>query len=254
MRRADLQLSVSARKAACVLDPSLVLGHAQGPLVAMRLAQVLEPWLTRSFWLALDASELLLRSARGVAADGVSAAALAHWIRLRECTDAGSWVLRWIGDCIAESQLAESAEAGVLMRYEQLAEALQGRAERHLDVHAGSAKRWRIAFDSTNAALDAIALSAALDGALVLCAAADEPAPLRAAKAAALPVVSLEPMPADALFAAERSFLRQALAAAGLAALLEPWPRLSVLHALAGDEAGEAPDPWAEAHVWWYPL
>src|SRR5262245_25900351 len=108
MRRADLQLLVNQRKPACVLDPSLVLCQAQGLQFASRLTQVLEPWLTRSFWQTLDASELLLHRPAGE--DGValpSPAALAAWIALREGTEAGISPFRWCGDRLPESQLQD---------------------------------------------------------------------------------------------------------------------------------------------------
>jgi hypothetical protein len=247
--RSDLKLQVSVRKLACVLDPALLLCHAQGPTLAMRLTQVMEPWVTRSFWQALDASELLA----GDAASPLSGAALSEWLALREHTDAGSWLLRWIGDRLAESQLRDEADAHVIERWEALAEGLAAR----LAPHGQSS--WCSGFDTNAVSLDALALSATLDGALVLCDAGSdqEPGPVQAARAAALRTQRLEPLPADSLFSAERALVRQSLAHAGLAALLEDELRLAAVHVLprADDAANvdaDAIDPWAGARVWWY--
>ncbi len=116
------------RKPPCVLDAALLLARAPGPSLALRLATVFEPWLTRSFWQTLDASELLLMHGADDAG-AVSGVALARWLSLRENTDIGSWVLRWVGDCLAESQLLDAVDAAVVERYEALAEGLQRRAD-----------------------------------------------------------------------------------------------------------------------------
>lgn len=251
LMRSDLKLQVSVRKLACVLDPSLLLCHAQGPLLAQRLTQVMEPWLTRSFWQALDASELLLAAAQRAEDDAVppslSGSALAEWLALRECTEPSVWLMRWVGDCLHDSRLHDEGDMRTLERWEQLAESLASRPSRH--------EHWCQGFDASGAALDAIVLSATLDGALVLCEAEPErqvePHPVSAARSAELEVHRLEPMPADSLFSAERQLLRQSLAQAGLAALLEDRLRLAAVHVLPPDDA-DADQPWRGARVWWY--
>jgi hypothetical protein len=243
--RSDLQLQVSLRKLACVLDPALLLSHATGPLLAERLTQVLEPWLTRSFWQALDSSELLASHD----SDGkVSGAALAQWLALRERTEPGAWLLRWIGDCMAESRLHDEGDMRLLERWEQLAEAL-GEAAQH--------GAWCRGFDATTAARDTLALSAALDGALVLCesepAGKLDPHPVAAASAAGLVMQRLDPLPADSLYSAERQWLRQALALAGLAPLVDERLRLAALHVLPPrDEPSADTALWQGARVVWY--
>lgn len=259
MQRADLQLLVNQRKPACVLDPALVLCRAQGPLLASRLTQVMEPWLTRSFWQALDASELLLGRMDRAETDTdvtLSPAALSAWIALREGSEAGAIPFRWVGDRLPESQLQDATDIDALDRYELLAEGLLRRGPRHEDRKAG----WCTRFDAVGASLDALVLSALLDGALLLSPADNGPAPVLAARSADLRTTQLDPMPEHSLFSAERSFVRQALAAAGLAALLESGPRLAALHVLLSNDAdtpvaGDEPaDPWASARVWWYLL
>jgi hypothetical protein len=252
--RSDLKLQVSVRKLACVLDPALLLCHAQGPTLALRLTQVMEPWLTRSFWQALDASELLLAAAQrqdDAASAPLSGAALAEWLALREATEPGAWLLRWIGDCVAESRLHEEADMRMLDRWEQIAESLSLRQEALASPGAGWCRR----FDAGNAAIDTLALSATLDGAVVLCEATPqarlEPHPVAAARTAGLIASRLEPMPADSLFSAERQLLRHSLAQAGLAAVLEDRLRLAAVHVQAAPEA-EGADPWQGTRVTWY--
>lgn len=255
MRPADLSLTVSQRKLACVLDPALVLGHGLGPALALRLARVFEAWLTRSFWQVIDASELLMhRPPEGVA--GPDPQALAAWIAMRDGTDAGSWTLRWVGDSLAESQLQQAdGDVDLVDRYESLLAALLERVPED-GVRGG----WAGGLDPVLAALDTAALSASLDGALVLGLASPEPGrpppPVQALQRAGVTVRSLEPMPAHTLFATERAWVREALVGAGLATMAERLPPLAVLHVAAGAPAsieGDGPgDPWAGAEAWWY--
>jgi hypothetical protein len=261
MRSGDLWLSVRQRKLPCVIDPALALCDAHGPRLARQLTQVVEPWLTRSFWQAIDASELLLRApARELGAQTAAAAAgaaskplpgaLLEWMALRENTDAGSWLFRWVGDCFAESQTQDAADARVVMRYEALAEAFAARL-----AQPGPGPHWVHVYDPVGAAMDAVVLSATLFGAAVLGPLAGEPEPTpwpaQALQRARVSVQQIETPAAPPVFAAERMLLHEALAVAGLAPMLELMPPLAVLHAWAGDE-GE--DPWRQAHAWWYRL
>ncbi|WP_250484989.1 hypothetical protein [Caballeronia sp. GaOx3] len=266
MQSDDLFVQVHRRKLCCVLDPALVLGTRLGFEFALRVAAVLEPWLTRSFWQVIDASELLMPQLVGAdsandprefdawdANDDLTRplpAALEAWIGLRERTDAGSWPFRWVGDNLAESQLQASADAGVVTRYETLAESLGARVERFGDAPGG--------WDQTDASLDALALSAALDSAVVLMAAAGgaPPWPVQALARIGRPAQLLDPMPAShaaSLFGAERELLRSALAAAGLAGLVQDLPPLAALHVnVARPNDGAGGNPWDRAQAWWY--
>jgi hypothetical protein len=259
MRRSDLWLTVRQRKLPCVIDPALALCHVQGPRLAQQLTQVLEPWLTRSFWQAIDASELLLlrveageAAARGIdpAAPQPAPSALLEWMQLRETTDAGSWLFRWIGDCFAESQTHDSADAQIVARYEALAEAYIARLQ---DFDPG--RPWLHGYDPVAGAMDAVVLSAALSGAAVLSPLACEPGcvpwPVQSLERAHVDVLQVEALPAQPVFAAERALLHEALAVAGLAPMLELLPPLAVLHVLPGDE-GE--DLWQRGRAWWYRL
>ncbi|KVC77118.1 hypothetical protein WI76_17355 [Burkholderia ubonensis] len=281
MRADDMLVSVRSRKLACVLDPALVLGSRVGLAFALRLSRVLEPWLTRSFWQVIDASELLLPGlAAGAPNDDIDAPwpladVLQAWIALRDATDASAWPLRWIGDNLAESQLDGAVAPGIVMHYEALAEALAARLRLDEDPVSGIwPSRWR----PREASVDALALSAALEGALVLTAsvAQREPWPVQALARLGRPARLLDPLPAErsaSLFAAERALLLDALAAAGLASLAQELPPLVALHvnvvpAMVAaahvpprEEEGLAPapridaaNPWDDVRAWWYYL
>lgn len=267
----DLLVSVRSRKLPCVLDPALVLGSAYGLELALRLTWVTEPWLTRAFWQLIDASELLMpQLADADTPDMLQPRndVLRAWIALRDQTDAGSWPFRWVGDRFAESQLKDHADAGLVDRYESLAESLAGRAR---DGEAELRHGWPLVWDPLEASTDTLALSAALDAAVVLTARVrdEDPWPVRALRRLDVHAALLDPLPADSLFAAERALLRDALAAAGLASMAQCLPRLAVVHMMAGDTRGDAPraidgedlsggrehgaaDPWRDARAWWY--
>ncbi|MFA8324840.1 hypothetical protein ACEPT7_18240 [Burkholderia ubonensis] len=282
MRADDMLVSVRSRKLACVLDPALVLGSRVGLAFALRLSRVLEPWLTRSFWQVIDASELLLPGlAAGAPHDDIDATwpladVLQAWIALRDATDASAWPLRWIGDNLAESQLDGAAAPGIVTHYEALAEALAARFRPDEDPASGI---WPSRWSPREASVDALALSAALDGALVLTAsvAQREPWPVRALARLGRPARLLDPLPAElpaSLFAAERALLRDALAAAGLASLAQELPPLVALHVnvvpamvaaaaqvppraeegLAPAHRTDAANPWDDVRAWWYYL
>ncbi|HEV8311983.1 MAG TPA: hypothetical protein VGQ23_02870 [Burkholderiaceae bacterium] len=256
MRQGDLSLTVSQRRLACVLDPALALGQPLGPTLALRLTQVLEPWLTRSFWQVIDASDLLRRRAEqgdaSCARHMPDDTALSAWIALRDGTDAGSWPLRWVGDNLPESQMKDAADAGVVERCELLTGALVDRAA----VADAELMAWSEGLDPVLGAMDTLALSASLDGAMVLSLLPDDgvgdPWPVQALARAGLQAQRLEPMPERTLFAAERQLLRDALVSAGLAAMAESLPRLAVVHAVVDDDASPQGDPWDGARAWWY--
>lgn len=260
----DLRVTVDSPKLRCVLDPALVLGHPRGPGLALRLTQVFEPWLTRSFWQMLDASELLRRRLdRQDPAAAEEAGlpqmpdgeALRIWLALRDSTDAGSWPLRWVGDNLPESQLKDATDSDIVERFEALAGALVERAQVcDLQVPA-----WSYGLHPVLGALDTLALSACLDGALVLSPlpgrGQESPWPVQTLVRAGVQPQQLDPMPPHMLFATEREFLREALVCAGLAALSERLPPLAAVHVLVEDAAAEAAgDPWNGACAWWYAI
>lgn len=254
MGASDLRVTVDGVKLRCVLDPALVLGHACGRPLALGLTRVFETWLPRSFWRVLDASELI--SLDTDAAPWLHPLALNDWTALRDGTDAGSWPLRWVGDNLHESQLRSSVDDSLLERFERHAEALAA------PEPAAACAGWHCSFDAVGSAHDALALSAALDGALLLCQAPDAdtpPGPVLALGRLGLQPLELSPDESRSLMAAERLFVRQAVAAAGLAALLQSLGHLCIVHALTWPAAGDAAhddahDPWRRSQSWWYRL
>ncbi len=251
MTAGDLRVSVTQRKPSCVIDPALALGSPRGAALALRLADAFEAWLTRSFWQLLDASDLL-PAAKPIAGQRLpDAQALARWQALRDSTDAGAWALRWLGDCVAESQLAAAREAvlsgpgDLIERYEQLLEALQAR----LPALGSDGSIWQACIDLDAGSADAITLSAALDGAPIVCAAESLalPSPVRLLKAVEIASQGPELSADEPLLVLQRERLRMALVAAGTvpAAVVL---RLAAVHVLAGDGAA----PWSGARAWWY--
>lgn len=248
MRHTDVSLVLQTRRLACVLDPALVLRPPQGAALALRLTQVLEPWLTRSFWQVIDASELLPLAREDEAPDPQ---ALAAWIALRDRTDAGSWPLRWVGDNLGESQIQDGAAAGLLDRFEALLEPLVQR----VPADAG----WRCAPCSPAAACDTLALSASLLAAPVLTRLSPPQArPWLVAVGQACGLRFEQVDAGGGFYGAERLLLCNALAQAGLASLAQPL-RLAVVHMLTQD-AGLAIGTPPRAAAWdgalgcWYAL
>lgn len=249
MGASDLRVTVDGAKLRCVLDPALVLGHACGLKLALGLTRVFETWLPRSFWQVLDASDLL--AATVPEQPGLHPLALSDWTALRDGTDAGSWTLRWVGDNLAESQLRSGGDESLLDRFELHAEALLAR-------QAGApGPDWCRGFDPVASAQDALALSAALDGALILCRAPDaraRPGPVQALARLGHAPRRLGRRDDDSLMAAERGVVRQAIAAAGLASLLQALGHTCVVHALTLPPDSDDPDPWQHSQAWWYRL
>lgn len=267
MGASDLRVTVDSAKLRCVLDPALALGHVLGPGLARGLTRVFETWLTRSFWQVLDASELLQhRPRRAGPALQPDAGALLEWMLLRDHTDAGSWPLRWVGDSVAESQLHGSADEALVERYEGLASALALRQRQAGGGRCGVAGAWLGAYapvyDPVACAADALVLSAALGGAVILSLPAQSrggtqasdatnaaaPWPVQALTRLRLPVQRLQlEGEGHSLFAAERELVRLALASAGLAPLVQVLGPLAVVHVLVVPDSGGDADGGAAA-------
>ena len=272
MGSSDFLVSINRRKLPCVIEPALALRSAHGPALAQRLAAAFEAWLTRSFWQVLDASDLLARSAgRAIHQAGPlpDPRALDAWITLRNTTDAGAWALRWLGDSVAESQLPEAAQVDLVERYEGLLAALIARVENAQSAARGErfgSHAYCAGLDGMLMAVDSLALSACLDGALILCGGdgaatgdAMQPTTVRALGLAGIATSRIDPGDESNLLLAERTVVRSALAGAGVAPLSQLLPRLAAVHALVDDGTATSEasadcgvDPWQQARAWWY--
>jgi hypothetical protein len=228
----EFSITISQKRRACVLDPTLALSPYGIPLVR-RLGEVMELWVPRELWHILDNTHFYLRqpetlkvydqSDSGAQAWPNSEAilrALQEWERIRVDNDPASMKLFWIGDGPSESMLPAEFESSVVWRFEALSSSLDNR----LKSRSTLASAFR----------DAVALSVTLPSALILThlngAGDSTPAICRALKDWAL---DCEPVDDDDWLRLERDFLRQQLVWAGLAKLHWSGLRLAVLQLVA---------------------
>lgn len=128
-RAADMELSVRARRTACVVDPALLLSTPAALLLVRQLASVVDIWVCPALWRLLDASEFYLRSpdrlARWLDLPGhwpVEQVAQAlslcsQWRASHDLTALGAY---WVGLHQTESYLPEHGPRDVPSRFEAL--------------------------------------------------------------------------------------------------------------------------------------
>jgi hypothetical protein len=153
---ADLDVSVRARRLACVLDPALLLAAPHALLLAQRLARGVDLWVCPAFWRLLDASEFFarrparLRAWLGLDAghpEECVAAAILAWSRWRVSRDLSALGLYWVGGHQTESFLPENGPRDLPARFEALVEAWTRAADAQredapaLPVVAGAVRR-----------------------------------------------------------------------------------------------------------------
>jgi hypothetical protein len=138
----DLEVSVRARRLACVLDPALLLAAPHGLLLAQRLARTVDLWVCPAFWRLLDASEFFgrrparLRTWLALGDDhpvDCVAAAVAAWSRWRVSRDLSALGLYWVGGHQTESFLPEHGPRDLPARFEALADGWRRAAEARRD-------------------------------------------------------------------------------------------------------------------------
>lgn len=129
---ADLDVSVRARRLACVLDPALLLAAPHALLLAQQLSRTVDLWVCPAFWRLLDASEffgrrparlrawLALGNAHPPESVGAAVDAWSRWRGTRDLTALG---LYWVGSHQTESFLPESGPRDLPARFEALLEA-----------------------------------------------------------------------------------------------------------------------------------
>ena len=155
----DLDVSLRARRIACVLDPALLLAAPHGLLLAQQLARTMDLWVCPAFWRLLDASEFFarrparLRAWLALASDHPDysvGTAIACWSRWRATRDLSALGLYWVGGHQTESFLPEHGPRDLPARFEGLMESWARNGEDELasdDRHApagcgGGHHRW----------------------------------------------------------------------------------------------------------------
>ena len=276
----DLNVTISHKRWACVLDPMLALSVHGVPLLT-RLGAVLEMWVVRELWHILDNTHFylerpeILLSAGGN--DGQTertwaiVQALREWEHIRLENDPSRQYCYWIGDGPLESFLPEGMEPEIVWRYE----ALSGTLDRRLANPTAPL---------VSACRDAAALAVCLPFAVVLTqlvsvgAGAHSPIICQMLEGGGIPC---KEVPAeDAWRKKESDWLREVLTQAGLSKWMWSGLRLAVLHLaaptafmaggkerrdvdfLAHQEWGDMEnsmehpemDYWREARGFWYPL
>lgn len=138
----DFSITVSQRRWACVLDPTLALSMYGLPLVK-QLGELIELWIVRELWHILDNTQFYLRQPELIL--GAQAATLSpqhqqartqqivqslkEWDRLRTTSDRSSWNVHFLADVLGESCLPPSLDADILWRWESLAQSLDTHLE-----------------------------------------------------------------------------------------------------------------------------
>jgi hypothetical protein len=231
---ADLSVTLSHRRRACVLDPALVLCRFGLPLI-QRLGDLVELWMPRELWHILDNSqfyvehpETLCQSGNGEKQDQLRwtkatheiVAAIKLWERVRLESDLSGLKVFWIGDGLSESLVPPGTNADLVLRFEAFAQAL----DRHVKSTGPVAC----------AARDTAALAAALGTAFVLTHRTGESVKTEGApdicKALACHM-SCELVPStDPIAAIESEYLRHLLVHSSSADLLWSGLNLAVLH------------------------
>lgn len=281
----ELEVSIRHRRWAYVIDPVLALASPAGAQLVQRLSIVAEVWMVRGFWQVLDASDyyrqrpLSLWSEPYYASLPQAAAsgflqALALWECIRTHTDLAGTHLHWLSDNLSESSLSESAPPQLLERYEDLHQTLTSHSDDHPDVDG----------TGSYAALDALALTAALGSARLLTLALRQPSGClgQACERVGLPLQQAPSQPQEVLLI-ERQGLSELLVSAGASPLLWHGLQLAIVQlalpqlglqrpaqraadddplpvpGVALDAESEAigavtADPWQGACAYWYEL
>lgn len=176
MLEQELELSVRPKRWTCVVDPMLALTTPGGAQLVQRLSAVADLWMVRSFWQVLDSSEFYRRDPLALWTQdrtqasrpdtGAFEQALALWEGLRAQTDLASLRLHWLSDSLTESSFPEHTPPYLLERYESLHQALSSRVEGQDELSETA---------GFFAALDCLALTAALGSVRLLTLALDHP-------------------------------------------------------------------------------
>jgi hypothetical protein len=230
----EFAVTVSSRRWSCILDPLLAVTSPLGPTLVQALSQVVDLWMTASFWRILDSSEFYAKKPAALtfctaqAAKQETALALHIWEQIRTRTDAASCRFHWVGDSYTQSSLSETAPPDLVRRFELLHEALQMR------THESGRQDRGVHPEAHHAALETVALAACLSPIFILTRGAhNDGVPPLAAMLEQCHIHAQQVCAEDALAVIERDSWRRALVSAGLAKLRWSGLQLAILHVLA---------------------
>ncbi len=137
----NLSITLSQRRWACVLDPSLFLSQ-YGLLLVQSLGETLELWIARELWHILDnpdfyckqpkfampQTELEQSLERQIATHRNRMQMLKNWETVRAKTPLTHLKLFWMGDRPGESFLPDSTDPQLIEHWEALAQSLDERS------------------------------------------------------------------------------------------------------------------------------
>ncbi len=143
----DLSITVSQRRWACVLDPTLALSEYGLPLVK-QLGEFMELWIVREFWHILDNPHFYLQQplqrlglhnsalspdpSNGVSQQIVRS--LHAWEQLRTSSDRHTWKIYFLADVLGESCVPPGADTDLIWRWESLAQSLDQQIQNQPDA------------------------------------------------------------------------------------------------------------------------
>lgn len=167
----NLSITLSQRRWACVLDPSLVLSP-YGVLFVQSLGEILELWIARELWHILDnpnfyltqpawamsQTELELAPSLQMMAQQQWVQTLRSWELLRGQTPPNDLNLFWIGDRPSDSFLPTGTDSAIIQFWEVLARSLDQRLQEKSIPHHVLTAAFR----------DTVALAVVLGSAFIL--------------------------------------------------------------------------------------
>jgi hypothetical protein len=250
----DVSITLTQKRWACVLDPTLVLSDYGLPLVK-QLGELAELWVVREFWHMLDNTQVYLRQPECLldrSSPDISASHrhslsqqairnLQEWENLRANSDRSTWNIHFLADVIGESCIPPGTDDNLIWRWESLAQGLDS----YLDRPLTRSETLTLAFR------DLAALAAARP-ACILTHHSPEAAQLNEPPAICdtlrqWGISCHEVSSSDAIAEAERSYLRHLLVHAGLSKLLWSGLNLVVLHLMVPAAAAISPTPqWSD--------
>jgi hypothetical protein len=125
-----LNITVTAKRRACVLDIDLALSRF-GLLLAQRLCDEFNVWIVKDLWQILDDHECYFDRSdqpppplKGMGPEE-SRTVLDQWCLARLETDLAGAKIYWVGDAMRESLLPVETDQNLLYRFETLASSLK---------------------------------------------------------------------------------------------------------------------------------